>query len=203
MSFYEISIEVEWMKTLEEVFEERSCYEFSKKKVERGIIYQIYELMKFGPTSANSMPLRIFLVESEESKFQLAKIVDPGNRVAVQSAAFTALFAYDKKFYEKMDLLFPHNDKLKKIFAQNPSLAEETAFRNSSLQAAYFLMVARGFNISCGPMSGFDKEKINKIFLTDTGYEINFICNLGYAKDNVNIFQRLPRLNYDKVVYFI
>ncbi|MBF8246927.1 MAG: malonic semialdehyde reductase [Rickettsia sp.] len=191
------------MLTLEEIFNARSCYEFSEKAIEKKIIYKIYNLMKLGPTSANSMPIRIFFVESKDAKLKLLECVNSSNKNFVQNAPLTVLFAYDKNFYSKMDYLFPHNKNLQKIYAENKMLSDETALRNSSLQAAYFLMIARGFGLSCGPISGFNTNRINELFFSNSTYKINFLCILGYSKIKKHKFERLPKLDFEFVTKFL
>lgn len=185
--------------TIEEVFAERTCYHFADKAVPLSVLREIYDVMKLGPTSGNCCPLRIVFVQSESEKAKLKACVAAGSNAAqVEAAPVTALFAYDTKFYKKMDRLFPVSPGLAKMLEENQAMAEETMKRNSSLQAAYFMMVARAKGLGCGPKSGFDAKAINKEFFADSDYGINFICTLGYrSQDEEN--PRMARLDFDEV----
>ena len=169
--------------------------------VDEKILNDIYDLMKFGPTSANSCPLRIVFVKEDEGKARLKPFLDKGNVDKTMSAPVTAIFAYDTQFYNHLPLLFPHTDA-KSWFIGNDRLIQETAFRNSSLQAAYFIIAARACGLDCAPMSGFDKEKLNAEFFPDGRYKANFICALGYA-DPTKTHKRNPRLAFDEVCSFV
>lgn len=185
------------MRSIEEIFHDRTHYDFDDREVELNILQEIYDLMKLGPTSANSCPLRIIFVRSQEEKEKLCGCVFKGNVEKVRSAPVTALFAYDRRFFDKMDKLFAHNPGMKDLFASNPAAAKDTAERNSTLQAAYFMIIARGFGLGVGAMSGFDKVAVNKAFLSGSDWEINFLCNLGYVSGNPQQ-PRLPRLDFDE-----
>lgn len=185
------------MKNIEEIFQDRTYYKFSNKPVSTEIIKEIYDLMKLGPTSGNSCPLRITFIESEEAKEKLYPCLMPGNVEKVRSAPVAAIFAYDTKFYDEMPKLFPGNKGMHDYFASSESIALDTAYRNSTLQAAYFMVIARGKGLACGPLSGFNNAEVDKIFLGGTSYKSNFICNIGYP-DGHNNFPRLPRLEFDE-----
>ena len=186
------------MLTINEIFENgRTCSNYSSKEVSKDILESIYNLMKLGPTSGNCSPLRIKFVSSKEAREKLLSCVMEGNLEKTKSAPVTALFAMDENFYEKLDILFPHNPGFKTLFVGNEAYARDTAYRNSTLQAAYFMMIARSFGLDCGPMSGFDGAKINEIFFPNSSYKVNFICNLGY-KAGENPHERLPRLNFEE-----
>jgi 3-hydroxypropanoate dehydrogenase len=157
---------------------------------------EIYDLMKFGPTSANSSPLRILFLLSSEAKARLKPCLLDMNVEKTMSAPAVAIFAMDMRFHEHLPFLFPHTDA-KSWFDGNDALIAETAFRNSSLQAAYFIIAARAMGIDCGPMSGFDVQKVNAEFFADGRCKVNFICNLGYA-DHSKTFARSPRLPFDQ-----
>jgi nitroreductase len=164
---------------------------------------QIYDLVKLGPTSANACPLRIVFVQSNLEKEKLCKTAMEANIAKIKSAPVTALFAYDMKFYEKMDKLYPTGKFLQDLFAKSSEdVIDRESLRNSTLQAAYFIMVARGMGLDCGPMSGFDPVALNATFFKNTNYRINFICNFGY-KDGDNPYPKLPRLNFDEVCKFL
>ncbi len=167
------------------------------KDVDDSILKEIHDVMKFGPTSANCCPLRIVFVKTPEAKERLKPMLDPGNVGKSMSAPVVAIFAQDMKFYEHMPYLFPHADA-KSWFVGNDKLIESTAFRNSSLQAAYFMIAARGFGLDCGPMSGFNQEKLNAEFFPDGRFKSNFICGIGY-RDDAKTHPRSPRFKFEDV----
>lgn len=175
----------------------RTANHWLDKPVESSVLQQIHDVMRFGPTSANCCPLRIVFVQSPEAKEKLKSCLDAGNVDKTMQAPVTALFAQDMKFYEQMKFLFPHTDA-RAWFVGNDKLIESTAFRNATLQAAYFMVVARGFGLSCGPMSGFDADKLNAAFFAGTSFRANFICNLGYG-DHSKDYPRSPRFAFDDV----
>lgn len=187
-------------KSIAEIFlKERTCYNFdSNKPVSQSLLKEIYDIMKMGPTSANCSPLRMVFVESKLEKDRLLSCVMDGNVNNIQSAPMTVIFAYDLKFYEKMDKLFAHNPNMKSFFSGSESVAVDTAIRNSTLQAAYFMIVARSKGLALAPMSGFDSAKINKEFFNDSGLRVNFISSLGYRSQE-EVYLRLPRLDFDEV----
>ena len=191
------------MRTIESVFSDRTFSKFLDKKVSKELLIQIYDLVKLGPTSANACPLRIVFVQSNLEKEKLCKTAMEANIAKIKSAPVTALFAYDMKFYEKMDKLYPTGKFLQDLFAKSSEdVIDRESLRNSTLQAAYFIMVARSMGLDCGPMSGFDPVALNETFFKNTNYRINFICNFGY-KDGDNPYPKLPRLNFDEVCKFL
>jgi 3-hydroxypropanoate dehydrogenase len=159
---------------------------------------QIYELMKWGPTSGNLCPARIVFVRSAAAKERLRPALAPGNVDKVMSAPATAIVAYDLKFYDRQPTLAPHNPRSRETLAASPELAEATAFRNSSLQGGYFILAARSLGLDCGPMSGFDNVKVDEEFFADGQLRSNFLCNIGYG-DPSRIRPRQPRLEFDEV----
>ena len=181
------------------------------KPVTDDIIRQIYDLMKWGPTSANSCPARFFFVRSKEAKERLKRSLSPGNVDKTMAAPLTVIVAYDLKFYEKLPTLFPHNPGMGKLFADNPQLVESTARRNSSLQGAYFIIAARALGLDCGPMSGFDNAVLDEEFFgagkqchgaeqeffSEGQLKSNFLCNLGYG-DPSKLYPRSPRLSFEE-----
>lgn len=188
---------------IKEIFEEgRTCNSFSSKDVPDNLLKEVYELAKLGPTSANCNPLRIIFIKSQDEKSKLLECLMEGNVAKTKEAPVTALFAEDLKFYTKMPSLFPHNKEFGKIYENNEPLTKDTASRNSVLQAAYFMMVARGRGLDCGPMSGFSPEKLNEAFFSGSNYKINFICNLGYKSGEAE-HPRLPRLSFDEACQII
>jgi 3-hydroxypropanoate dehydrogenase len=166
------------------------------KPVPESTLRALYELMKWGPTSANSSPLRIVFVQSPAAKERLVACMNPGNVDKTRSAPVTAVLAMDMAFYEKLPFLFPHTDA-RGWFAGKPAAIESTAFRNSSLQGGYFIVAARALGLDCGPMSGFDAARLNAAFFPDGRLKANFVCNLGYG-DPASLLPRSPRLAFDE-----
>lgn len=190
------------MRNVNEVFSDRTCYKFLSKPVDLSLLKEVYNMVKLGPTSGNSCPLRIVFIQSTQEKEKLYKCLPDINIEKVKTAPVTALFAYDNKFYELMPKLFPHNLSMQNYFSSSEKIIFDTAFRNSTLQAAYFIIAARSVGLACGPMSGFNEEAINDSFFNDSSYKVNFICNFGY-RDGENEFARLPRLDFEEVCKII
>lgn len=184
-----------WMKLL--FTEARTYYAWQDRPVEDILLKEIYDIMKFGATSANCSPMRVIFVKSKEAKEKLKECLAPGNIDKTMAAPVTAIFADDFDFYNHLPKLFPHTDA-KSWFAGNDGLINSTAPRNGTLQAAYFMLAARGFGLDCGPMSGFDNEKCNELFFKGTKTKSNFLCNLGYG-DTEGLFPRSPRFEFSEV----
>ncbi len=183
---------------LDQIFlEARTFYAWDDKKIKSETIHQIYDLMKFGATSANCSPLRIIFVESPQAKEKLKPCLAAGNVDKTMTAPMTAIFAYDEEFYEHLPFLAPHVDA-RSWFVGKPTFIHETAILNSALQSAYFMIAARMLGLDCGPMSGFDQEKTNQTFFKGTTYKSLFLCNLGYGSSE-NQFPRAPRFDFDKI----
>lgn len=159
-------------------------------------LHALYELLKWGPTSANSSPARIVFIKSKEAREKLGLAISDNNREKTMSAPVTAILATDYAFYEKLPQLFPHADA-KSWFVGNQALIDTTAFRNSSLQGAYLMLAARAVGLDCGPMSGFDNAKIDELFFAGTTIKSNFLINLGYGNADA-LFPRSPRLSFDE-----
>ena len=157
---------------------------------------QLYDLLKWGPTAANSSPARLLFVRSAEAKARLLECVSPGNVAKVQQAPVTVIVGMDLEFHEKLPQLFPHADA-RSWFAGKPEAISASAFRNSSLQGGYMIMAARALGLDCGPMSGFDTAKVDAAFWAGTAVTTNFICTLGTG-DPSKVFQRNPRLSFDE-----
>lgn len=174
----------------------RTHNEWHDKPVTDAQLQQIYDLMKWGATSANCSPARIIFVKSEAEKTKLLSCMGPGNQDKTRTSPVTAIIGMDMAFYEKLPQLFPHADA-RSWFVGNQALIEATAFRNSSLQGAYLMLAARALGMDCGPMSGFDAEKINAAFFAGTEVKANFVCNLGYGVAE-KLFPRSPRLAFDE-----
>jgi 3-hydroxypropanoate dehydrogenase len=179
------------------------------RPVAEDTLRQVYELMKWAPTSANSSPARFVFLRSARAKERLLPALAVGNVVKVMSAPVTVIVAYDLKFYEKLPKLFPHSPAMRDLYANNPALVETTARRNSSLQGAYFILAARAMGLDCGPLSGFDNAKVDEEFFglgrecegcdqeffPEGHVKSNFLCNVGYG-DPAKLFPRSPRLDF-------
>ena len=159
-------------------------------------LQQIYDLMKWAPTSANASPARLVFAHTQQAKKKLAACMSAGNVEKVKAAPVTAIIAMDMEFHEKLPKLFPHADA-RAWFAGKPKAIEATAFRNSSLQGAYFILAARALGLDCGPMSGFDEDKVNAAFFAGTSLRVNFVCSIGYG-DRSALHPRLPRLSFEE-----
>ncbi len=176
----------------------RTHNDWIEKDVPDSLLHELYNLMKWGPTSANCSPARITFIKSQEAKNRLVKYLIESNIEKTISAPVTAIIAYDTKFYEFIPKLFPHNPEAKEWFSGSEEFAEVTAFRNSSLQGAYFILAARTLGLDCGPMSGFDNVGIDNEFFSESDFKSNFICNIGYGDHN-KLFDRSPRFDFDEV----
>ncbi len=183
--------------SLETLFTEaRTQNGFLPEPVSEEQLKALYDLFKWGPTSANCSPARVVFVTSAEAKARLIPLLAVGNQAKSQDAPVNAIIAYDLEFYEKLPFLFPHADA-RSWFVGNPAFAEEAAFRNSSLQGAYLILAARSLGLDCGPMSGFNAEGVNKEFFPDGKVKANFICNIGHG-DPTKVHPRLPRLPFEE-----
>jgi 3-hydroxypropanoate dehydrogenase len=166
------------------------------KPVSDDLLRQLYDLMKWGPTSANTNPTRILFLRTPEAKQRLRPALSPNNLDKTMQAPVTAILAYHLEFYEHLPKLFPNNPAAKDWFANSPELAQITAMRNGSLQGGYFILAARALGLDCGPMSGFDNAKVDQEFFPPT-VKSNFLCNLGYG-DASKLFPRNPRLSFEE-----
>lgn len=166
------------------------------RPVSQALIQAVYDLMKWGPTSANCSPARFVFVTSDEAKARLKPYLLGSNVDKTMAAPACVIIGHDMEFYEKLPELFPHTDA-KSWFVGNDDLIRETAFRNGSLQGAYFMIAARALGLDCGPMSGFDQDGVNGAFFAGTTYKANFLCNIGYGTDK-DLFDRSPRLAFDE-----
>jgi 3-hydroxypropanoate dehydrogenase len=182
---------------LDQLFREGRSYNgYTDTPVTRAQMDAIWELMKFGPTSANCLPARLVWCESAEAKEKLAALASDNNKDKIRKAPVTVIIGMDMEFYEQLPELFPPADA-KSWFSGNRALADATAFRNSSLQGAYFIMAARALGLDTGPMSGFDQLGIDAAFFAGTTVKSNFISTLGVG-DPSTIFGRLPRPAFDR-----
>lgn len=176
--------------------EARTYYSWQDKPVSESLLHEIYDLMRMAPTSANLAPARFVFLTTEEAKARLLPALPPNNVEKSRTAPVVAIVAYDTEFHENAPKLFPHADA-RSWFVGKPEMIQDTAFRNGTLQGAYFLLAARALGLDCGPMSGFDAAKVNAEFFPDGKWKVNFICNLGYG-DPQTLFPRLPRLDFDE-----
>ncbi len=168
-----------------------------QEPVSDDLLRQIYDLMKWAPTSANSSPARIVFLRTKEAKERLRPALSPLNVDKTMQAPVTAIVAYDLKFYEHLPRLFPMKPDMKNMFSGSAELAQITAFRNGTLQGGYFILAARALGLDCGPMSGFDNAKVDAEFFPSSSMKSNFLCNLGYG-DHSKLFPRSPRLDFDE-----
>jgi 3-hydroxypropanoate dehydrogenase len=182
--------------TLDRIFRTARTYRtWLDRPVADETLHAVYELMKWGPTTANTCPARIVFVRSPEAKKKLKPALDAGNVVQTMAAPVTAIVAYDLEFYEQMRKLAPHAD-VRSWFAGKPEAhLRTTALRNGSLQGGYLIIAARAVGLDCGPMSGFDNAKVDAAFFPDGKVESNFLCNLGYG-DPAKLWPRAPRLSF-------
>jgi 3-hydroxypropanoate dehydrogenase len=164
------------------------------KQVDDALLMRAFDLAKMGPTSANCSPMRVVFVKSKAAKEKLKPCLSEGNMEKTMAAPVTAIIAHDMEFYEKLPKLFPHTDA-RSWFAGNDAVIQTTAFRNGSLQGAYFMLAARALGLDCGPMSGFDNAKVDAAFFASTKIKSNFLCNLGYG-DASKLFPRSPRFEF-------
>ncbi|TJW02156.1 MAG: malonic semialdehyde reductase [Mesorhizobium sp.] len=159
-------------------------------------LHDLYDLLKMGPTSANCSPARFVFVRSMEAKERLRPALSSGNLAKTMSAPVCVIVAYDESFYDKLPILFPHTDA-RPWFNSSPATAEETAFRNGTLQGAYLIMAARAVGLDTGPMSGFKRPIVDEAFFSGTSWRSNFLVNLGHG-DRSKLFARLPRLPFEE-----
>jgi 3-hydroxypropanoate dehydrogenase len=184
-------------EALDRIFREaRSQNKWQDKPVSAALLMAVYDLMRWGPTSANVSPARFFFLVSKEAKERLKPFLIPGNVEKVMTSPATVIVGYDLDFPELIPRLFPHNPGAKDWF-QDARLRETTAFRNGTLQGAYFIVAARALGLDCGPMSGFSNEGVDKEFFSGTNIKSNFLCAVGYG-DPSGVLPRSPRLTFDE-----
>lgn len=184
----------------------RSHNAWRDQAVSEATLRTLYDLVRWGPTSANSCPARILFLRSREAKQRLLPALNPGNVEKTLQAPVTAIIGYDLDFHEQLPQLFPHNPGVRDWFAEQPQLIQTSAMRNSSLQGGYFILAARALGLDCGPLSGFDEAKVDQAFFSTARHtaslkagqvKTNFICNLGYG-DPAQLFPRSPRLSFEE-----
>jgi 3-hydroxypropanoate dehydrogenase len=181
----------------------RSHNGFQDKPVTDAQLREIYEIMKWGPTSSNSQPVRIVFVRTREGKEKLRPALSSGNTDKTMAAPVTAIVAYDSRFYEHLPRTFPHNPTAQYWFSGEgkEDVAFQTAFRNGSLQGAYLMIAARAIGLDVGAMSGFNNDLVDQAFFPDGRFKSNFLCNIGYG-DPSKLFNRSPRLDFEEVCSF-
>lgn len=185
---------------LEQVFiSARTVNGFTGQEVPDALIKQLYELMKWGPTSMNCQPGHYVMVKSQAAKQRLVPMLMPGNRDKTMAAPVTVIVATDTRFYENLASQFPANPKAGEMFATNAELSRVTAFRNSTLQGAYLILAARMLGLDCGPMSGFDNAAVDAEFFPDGRYQSNLLVNIGFG-DPAGNHPRGPRLPFEQAV---
>jgi 3-hydroxypropanoate dehydrogenase len=188
-------------RALDQLFREaRTQNKWQDRPVPDATLEEVYNLLKWAPTSANSSPARFVFIRTPEGRAKLKQALSPGNVEKTMTAPVTVIVAHDVEFYEKLPFLFPHADA-RSWFAGNPAFAETSAFRNGTLQGAYLMMAARSVGLDAGAMSGFDNAKVDELFLAGTTWKSNFLVNLGYG-DPTGLFPRSPRLSFDEACRF-
>jgi 3-hydroxypropanoate dehydrogenase len=189
-------------EALDQLFlEARTHSAWRPEPVPLELLRKAYELASLGPTSANGSPARFVFLTSPEAKARLKPALAPLNVDKTMAAPATVIIAWDTEFHEHLPKLFPHAD-MRSYFVGNQALIHETAFRNSSLQAAYFILAARALGLDCGPMSGFDANKLNAEFFPDGKWKVNLLCNVGYG-DAGKLFPRNPRLKFEEAAVIL
>ena len=178
-------------------FDARSYNGWLEGEVTDDQLRRLYDILKMGPTSFNCCPARFVFLRTPDAKRRIGPHLRPNNVKKTMAASVVAIIAHDSKFYDRMPELVPYRPESRELFAGNEEFARVTAFRNGSLQGAYFLIAARAVGLDCGPMSGFFNDGVDKEFFPDGRYQSNFICGLGRG-DPESIFGRLPRLDFDE-----
>jgi 3-hydroxypropanoate dehydrogenase len=183
--------------SLDQLFRQARTYNAFSGDVSDDKLRELYDLLKWGPTTSNSCPARFVFVRSPEAKAKLGPALDEGNYKKTMAAPVTVIVAYDLAFYEKVPVLFPHTDARGWFDTKTEAQRTTIALRNGSLQGAYLLLAARSLGLDCGPMSGFDNAKVDAAFFAGTQVRSNFLVNLGHG-DRTSIFPRSPRLGFDE-----
>jgi 3-hydroxypropanoate dehydrogenase len=188
--------------TTEQLFTQaRTANRYLDKAVDPALLHQLYDLLKWGPTSANSSPARIQFVTSPEAKAKLVACMSDSNQAKTQSAPVTAVIGMDMQFYEKLPQLFLNADA-RSWFAGNQPAIDTTAIRNSALQGGYLIIAARALGLDCGPMSGFNAAALDAAFWSGSAVKTNFVCTLGYA-DHSTTYPRNPRLSFEEACQIV
>ena len=189
-------------RALDQLFREaRTHNKWQDRPVPDAKLRELYDLLKMAPTSANAGPGRFVFVRTPEGKAKLKPALSAGNLEKTMNAPVTVIVAHDTHFYDKLPVLFPHAPDAKNWFTGSISFAEQTAFRNGSMQGAYLILAARAVGLDAGPMSGFDNAKVDEAFFAGTNWKSNFLVNLGYG-DAEGLFPRNPRLDFEEAARF-
>lgn len=180
---------------IDQIFMSARTYNtWSSKPIATDTLTELWDILRMGPTSANCSPARIVFVVSDDAKEKLRPCLIGGNVDKTMSAPATAIIGFDMTFYDRLNKLFPHEDA-RSWFVGKDDVILDTAFRNGTLQGAYLIIAARALGLDCGPMSGFDKSKVDAAFFAGTEIKSNFLCNLGYGSEE-GLFPRNPRLTF-------
>jgi 3-hydroxypropanoate dehydrogenase len=182
---------------LDRLFRQARTYNAFSGEISDALLHEVYDLLKFGPTTANTSPARFVFVRSAQGKAKLGPTLDAGNHDKTMAAPVTVIVAHDLAFYEKSPVLFPHTESKSWFDSKSDADLTTIALRNSSLQGAYLMLAARALGLDCGPMSGFDNAKVDAAFFAGTRIRSNFLVNLGYG-DRASVFPRSPRLGFDE-----
>ena len=186
---------------LDQLFRTARTYNAFTGEVSDDTLRQLYDLLKFGPTAANSTPARFVFAKSQEAKQKLAPALDEGNRAKTMAAPVTVIVGFDEDFHEKLPVLFPHTDA--KSWFEGPREGRSVAaFRNGSLQGAYLILAARALGLDTGPMSGFNNAMVDELFFAGTAIKSNFLVNLGHGAP-ARLFPRSPRLAFDEAARIV
>ena len=184
--------------SLDQLFLQARTFNRFTGEVDDATIHRLYDLLKFGPTQTNTCPARFVFVRSQEAKARLGPALDEGNYKKTMAAPCTVIVGYDLAFYEKLPVLFPHTDARGWFSEASEAELYRVALRSGSLQGAYLMLAARALGLDCGPMSGFDREKVDAAFFAGTRIQSNFLVNLGVG-DPASTYPRGPRLPFDEV----
>ena len=179
----------------------RTPNDWAPMSVDDSTVHALYDLLKWGPTSANSSPARFRWVRSAEGKSRLAALAMEPNRPKILAAPLTVIIGHDLDFHNSMPQLFPARGEMMRQYFSQPEICEPTAFRNGSLQGGYLILAARALGLDCGPMSGFDNAAVDLAFFEGTRIQSNFICCLGHGKPE-SVFPRNPRLSFEEAGSF-
>ena len=182
---------------LDQLFRTARSYNAFTGDVSDDTLHQLYALLKFGPTEANTTPARIVFVKSAEAKAKLGPALSEGNYKKTMAAPAVAIVGYDMRFFDKLPVLFPHTDAKPWFEHRDEANLAWVAMRSSSLQTAYLILAARALGLDCGPMTGFDNTKVDAAFFAGTPIRSNILVNLGHG-DPASIFPRSPRLSFDE-----
>ncbi len=182
---------------LDQLFRTARTYNAFGGEVSDATLHQLYDLLKFGPTEANTTPARIVFVKSPEAKAKLGPALSEGNHAKTMAAPVVAIVGYDMRFFDKLPVLFPHTDAKAWFEHREQDNLAWVAMRSSALQTAYLILAARSLGLDCGPMTGFDNAKVDAAFFAGTSIRSNILVNLGVG-DPASIFPRSPRLGFDE-----